>query len=172
MRLTISAIAVMLTPVAAQAIVVTPYREISLQCQSVQTCQTNGTCAVDTSRKVVLSFEEAVYRSSYAPFTPKREAWPRAVVVTGRGEVTSKVNTTYRTLSKVLGADAVWRKANFEERVEGWFGPELPVARKAGSPAAEPSYQIFQTQTQKLETPTVFKTKARSVIEYKCKEMR
>ena len=77
MRATLS-VFMMLVPMAAQAIVVVPYRDISLQCRSTEVCVVNKPCTDNAAITATLTFEAEKYSSSFAPFSGKKQSsYPR-----------------------------------------------------------------------------------------------
>lgn len=163
-------LALLFAPASAQAIVVTPYRELTLQCRSIQSCQPAGTCRIDETALVTLSFAADTYFSSHAPFAPGRGKWQRSIVPHDARSAQAPSASTYRTLSKAFEVAQVWKSASYEERQDGWFGSELPTAEDTPDHEAKQSFLIFHTRTRSLENPTLFKTKAREILVFSCHE--
>nr|WP_319948103.1 hypothetical protein [uncultured Shimia sp.] len=160
-----------LLPMAAQAIVVTPYHGMSLQCQSTEICQTNGDCTAHTQTKARLDLEAATYASSFAPFAPSREKWARRMTVSWTSSDAAPLETTYRDIPNAFGARDVWKFATSQERHSGWFGPELPAENLSQDQWALPPFQIWHTRTRPTDTPKLFKAKDRDIIVFTCTEV-
>lgn len=169
MRLILVLLGVLLLPPAAQAVVVVHYDAIEMQCRSIQRCNARADCASDVSYKTVVRLSAETYTSSFSPFAKRREKWTRSLSYDEFGAKGATRHSTYRTLSKVTDSAGTYRKASFEERQDGWFGPELPDSNQPHQERAS-TYVLYHTRTLETAGKGLFQNNERQIITFQCEE--
>ena len=171
MRFANAAALLSLVPMTAQAVVVVQYDGIEMRCRSIQLCNARVECVSDTSFETTVRLKEDTYMGSFSPFAQRREKWTRALSYDELGTSGSPKSSTYRTLAKAQDVASTYRKANTEERQDGWFGPELPDLNQPQSQAIT-DFTLYHTRSLQPAKTGLFQSPDRQVIVFECERTK
>ncbi|MFY0661277.1 MAG: hypothetical protein JXR15_12355 [Shimia sp.] len=157
-----------LLPATAQAIVVTPYAPVALQCSSVKLCDKTGVCTDHTGAAARLSMGQDTFATRLYIGGDKFDDWQRRVDVSMTSGWKTSPQSTYRQMSMVPKIDRMWKTAHKDERRNGWIGPKMPPLERNFQQAEAGIYRLYHTRTIPNPEPKPFQSNKREIIVFDC----